>query len=247
MKLFTFREMRRFGLNATDGLVGFVKESLFDDAGWMVRYLVADTGNWLTGQLVLISPHSVGHADAEDASFEVSLTKQQVEDSPPISADKPVSRQKEEALAEYFQWPAYWMSDPAGVGLPPTDVPRSKSESAGVPPPKGDPHLRSSREVIGYRIEAADGDIGHVHDFVVDIDAWRIEQMVIDTRNWLPGRKVLIAPSLVSDIRWSDRHVRVALPRDVIKDSPEYDPSQPLSEAYFKQLTDYYNRPVDLP
>jgi hypothetical protein len=119
--------------------------------------------------------------------------------------------------------------------------------SADSPSMRGDPNLRSSREVIGYRIEAADGEIGHVHDFIVDIDLWRIVHMIVDTRNWLPGRKVLIAPSLVSDIRWSEKHVRIVPTRDAVKESPEYDPSQPISDDYSKRLTDYYGRPIDVP
>jgi hypothetical protein len=249
MKLFTFRDMRRYDLNATDGLVGFVREFFFDDAQWEVRYIVADTGSWLIGRHVLISPYLVGHIDTEDASLELALTRRQVEGSPPVSADKPVSRRMEQDLAAYFQWPAYWIGDMAGGGAPPITAAGldEDDEQGDEPGESGDPNLRSGREVIGYRIEAEDGDIGRVHDFIVDVESWRIVQMIIDTRAWLPGRKVLIAPRMISDIRWSDRRVRIDMPREVIERSPEYDSSQPFNDAYLKRLTDYYNRPADLP
>jgi hypothetical protein len=229
MKLFSLNEMRRYGLYATDGLVGSVKEFYFDDDGWVVRYLVADTGNWLAGRLVLIAPHAVGHADWEEASLEVDLSRQQVEDSPPISADRPVSRRLEEQLIRHYGWPKYWTDKLVGTGVPPlADLPEGEDEPE-PPTGVGDPHLRSSREVTGYGIEAADGDIGHVHDFVVDIDSWRIVSLVVDTRNWLPGRKVLIAPGLIHRIRWSDKRVRILPDRRTVRECPKYDSPRELN------------------
>ncbi|MBK9166200.1 MAG: PRC-barrel domain-containing protein [Bryobacterales bacterium] len=107
----------------------------------------------------------------------------------------------------------------------------------------GDPHLRSVREVSGYRIRAADGEIGRVADFIVDTDGWAIRYLVVDTRNWLPGRKVLVAPRWVQSIDWGDRLVHVRLHREDIKNSPEFDPNEPVNREYEARLYDYYGRP----
>ena len=62
---------------------------------------------------------------------------------------------------------------------------------------RDDPHLRSSRAVTGYHIQATDGDLGHVEDFIVDDHSWTIRYMVLDTTNWWPGKKVLVAPDWI--------------------------------------------------
>jgi uncharacterized protein YrrD len=108
---------------------------------------------------------------------------------------------------------------------------------------EGDPHLRSTREVIGYYIEASDGDIGHVEDFIIDVEAWMIRYMVVNTRNWLPGKNVLVAPEWITAMSWGESKVMVDLTRDSIKSSPEFDPSAPVNRVYEEQLYDFYGRP----
>jgi hypothetical protein len=106
-----------------------------------------------------------------------------------------------------------------------------------------DPHLRSTREVIGYHIQARDGEIGHVDDLIVDDELWYLRYLVIDTRNWLPGRKVLVAPAWAEQVSWIERKVYIDLKRETIKNSPEFDPSMPVNREYEVQLYDYYGRP----
>jgi hypothetical protein len=232
-----------YKVEASDDEIGSVKDFLFDDCFWGVRYVVVDTGHWLPGRKVLVSPLAVGEPDWRERSVPVSLTREQVEQSPNILSDQPVSRQKEEELHRFFGWAPYW--GPAaysGVGVPPVAVPMFTKGEEGEEP-QGDPSLRSMREVKNYHIHATDDSIGHVHDFIVETGDWGIRYLVVDTRNWLPGKKVLVAPTWIKDIRWADEQVYVDLTRDQIKDSPKFDPSLPVNREYEQRLCDYYGRP----
>lgn len=230
--------------------IGKVHDFLFDDVHWTVRYLVADTRKWLPGRRVLISPLALGKPDWGTRELAVHLTPQQIEQSPPISADEPVSRQREQELVKYYGWPMYWGIG-AGVvgGVPATARAVAKAEDeAGLAEgreERGDPHLRSVREVTNYAIAATDGEIGHVEDFIVDDQAWVMRYLVVDTRNWVPGsRKVLVAPGWIKEIDWRARRVTLVLAREEIRNSPEYQPGEPINRAYEVKLYDFYGRPV---
>ncbi len=233
----SIKELHGYNILATDGEIGHTHTFYFDDLAWIVRYLVVDTGTWLPGRRVLIAPLALGQPDWITHVMPVNLTRDQVENSPPIDLDLPVSRQMEERLHEYYGWPPYWHSGTAALAA-------AKAAREGQKPPPGDPHLRSTREVIGYHIQATDGEIGHVEDFVGDVQDWTLRYMVVDTRNWLPGRKVLVAPTWIERVNWAQEKVHVDLGRETIKNSPEYDPSAPINREYEAQLYDYYGRPV---
>ncbi len=81
-------------------------------------------------------------------------------------------------------------------------------------------------------------------DFVAETEtAWNIRYIVVDTRNWLPGRKVLVSPHWAHKISWALKKVFVDHMRDKIKSSPEFDPSEPVNRKYEDILYDYYGRP----
>jgi hypothetical protein len=215
----------------------------------MVRYLVIDTGKWLPGRKVVIPPLALNPLKPGDFILSALLTKQQVQNSPPLAQHAPVSRQYEEVLFSYFFWKPYWSVPTGGLGpvhdpLEPSDSAQSEAaeRSGSQEEPSGDPHLRSCDEVIGYHIRAADGDIGHVEDFILDADDWILRYFVVDTRNWLPGRRVLLATSWIDAIRWSDREVEVDSTKDQIKNSPPFNPSAPVNRTYEAALYDYYGR-----
>jgi hypothetical protein len=147
--------------------------------------------------------------------------------SPSPETDRPVSRRFEEEYYRYFGWPTYW-SGPYLWGPSPADI------------PKGDPHLRSANEVKGYHIRAQDGEIGHVEDFLYDDKDWAIHYLVVDTRNWWPGKKVLVPPALIGAIHWEDRTLDAEVAREDIRQAPAFDPSQPMTLEFEKQLTRYY-------
>jgi hypothetical protein len=244
----SMKSLQGHRLHATDGTLGTVDEFYFDDDKWVVRYLVADTGRWLPGRLVLISPQSLGRPNWATRELPVSLTKEQVEKSPSIETDKPVHRQHERDLHAYFGWVPYWY-DVAPVALPGTIGPPGRKTSAASAAAKtataeeNDAHLRSSREVVGYHVQATDGAIGHVDDFIVDNDDWSIRYLVVDTKNWLPAKKVIVSPAWVNRVDWAEHVVRVDLSRAQVEGSPEFDPTAPVNREYEARLYDYYGRP----
>jgi len=232
-----------------EGRVGTVHDLFFSDESWAVRYIVVSTGNWLSERRVWLPPSVVEQRDWPNQRLWVALTQQQIKDSPEVDTDRPVSRQKQMELDNYSAWyPVPWT--PVGVVVPPS----TGSTSAAAPPPEGDQdtegdsHLRSVNEVTGYNIEAIDGEIGHVEELILDDreetrGPWELRYLVIDTRNWLPGRKVLVAPIWAQSISWEQRKVCVGLTREQIKGSPDFQPDVPINRRYEEILYDYYGKP----
>lgn len=225
-----------FEIRATDGPIGKADDFYFDDISWTVRYVVVNTGGWLTGRQVLISPSAVLKPEWERNVLPVDLTREQIQKSPGIASDAPVSKQHELEMYKYYGWPPYWSGGAPAGAVPPAVYSLGPEDRE-----QGDPHLRSSNEVVNYKIQADDGKIGHVEDFLVDDWGWIIRYMVVDTRDWLPGRKVLVAVNWIRDIEWVNSSVFVRVSRETIKKAPEYlDPSDVTSE-YEERLFGYYN------
>jgi hypothetical protein len=231
-----------YGLDSLDGDIGSVKEFYFDDRHWTIRYLVAETGNWLKERQVLISPYALTFVDREAEKISVDLSRKQIEESPSLDTDKPVSRHYEETFYQYYGWQTYW-DGPFAWGNYPYLARTVKSEKNSIVPEKAwDSHLRSTRDVTGHSILATDGEIGHVEDFILDDDNWMIRYLVVDTRNWWPGKKVLISPRWIDTISWSESSVRLNLTRAAIECSPEYTEASLVTRAYEDQLHGHYNR-----
>jgi hypothetical protein len=256
--LATISELSDYTLEASDGEIGFIDELYFQQSEWLVRYLVIGLGNWFTRQHVLLVPNVVERLDTDLQKIVFDLTREQIKGSPDVLSQLPVSREKELALHRYYQWQPYWATHATeGVTFGTNAVwPRITSELdeegeeerelqaaldyLAEEPVEARPFLlRSTNEVTGYYIQAADGQIGHVEDFIVDTDNWRLRYLVVDTRNWLPGRKVLVAADWIQDVKWQSSEVKVALTKESIQDSPEYEPVS-LNEAYEKRLHDHY-------
>jgi hypothetical protein len=215
-------------IGATDGTIGKLEGFLFYDSSWFIRYLVVDTGSWLPGRKVLISPVSLAQPGTDGKTLPVNLTREQVRSSPDIDTDKPISRQAEVELHKHYDWPPYWTG--SGFAAPVMGPSREEREQAAMAAEERvGPLLRSTQEVIGYHIHATDGDIGHAGDFILDDESWAIRHLVVDTGNWLHGRSVLICPQRIEKINWSDSKIWIGLLKDQIKDSPRYDPSVPVN------------------
>ena len=238
------RTLKGYKLDSLDGEIGKVKEFYFDDQHWAIRYLVADTGNWLTGRQVLISPHALLAVSEKEEHITIDLTKKQIEDSPSLNSDKPVSRQFEETYYEYYGYPAYWGGPYMWGSLSYPLIARDHGQwrESTQNGKTWDPHLRSTHDVSGHHIQAADGEIGHVDDFIIDDETWAIRYLIIDTRNWWPGKKVLVSPRWIERVSWSELKVFVNLPRETIKQSPEYTEESLLTRDYEARLHRHYNR-----
>lgn len=229
---------------AVDGEIGSVDYFFFDDEAWTIRYLVVNTGNWLTGRQVLISHHSISRVDWVEGGVYVSLTMKQVEQSPAIDVLQPISRLQEAVFLNYYEHPYYWDSAELWATASTQDntpaAPGSGNENTA---PLADTRLRSTETVAGYPIAALDGELGHAEDFVVDDESWEIRYLVVATRNWWPGKKVIIAPQWINSVDWRDTKVHVNLSREAIKGSPEFSESTLISREYENQLYRYYGHP----
>lgn len=201
-------------LSAHDGEIGHVADFYFDDTNWAIRYLVANTGSWLTGRLVLISPHSLGRPNEDAKTLQVNLSRKQIENSPPIETDKPVSRQYEIEYYRYYGWPGYWYGGGLwGAGGYPAMLPFSPAERA-VDQERHDNydlHLRSIKAVTGYALQASDGEIGSVSGFTVDDKTWAISELIADTGHWYSGKKIFIPKAKVARISYEESKVYVDL------------------------------------
>jgi hypothetical protein len=245
------KDLVGFDLAATDGAIGEVVNCYFDDVHWTVRYLVVDTGGWLSGRKVLISPMAVRAVDAAGERVIVNLTREQVERSPDIDTHRPVSRQHEISLLQHYGFPTYWYG-PYAWGpemLPTPPVPASETvldeiTARAEQDSLEDAHLHATSDVVGYDIQARDGAIGHVADFLLDDHSWTIRWLGVSTGNWLPGKQVLVAPEWVEDVAWTERAVRVGLTRAQIQEAPEYDRERPVERDYEQRLFAHYGRPT---
>lgn len=237
------KTLEGYKLQSLDGEIGKVREFYFDDRYWTIRYLVADTGSWLTGRQVLISPYGMVGVNRAEQHITIDLTKKQIESSPSLSSDEPVSKQFETDYYGYYGYPTYstglymWgaypyiQPDPALWNKP------TRTEE------NWDPHLRSTHEVTGYHIQATDGAIGHVEDFILEEETWAIRYLVIDTRNWWPGKKILVSPQWIDRVSWSESKVFINLSSETIKQSPEYQEDVPLTRDDETRLHGHYHRP----
>lgn len=206
--------LQGYRLAASDGEFGKVTDFYFDDRSWVVRYLVADTGSWLTGRQVLVSPHAFGTLDTGAKLLHLNLTRSQIEKSPSIETHKPVSRQYETEYYNYYGWPMYWNGGGMwGLGDFPVLVPPSKDELAasGNHRHRAEKHLQSAQSVRGYHIQAVDGAIGEVTGFLVDDRSWAIRELAVEAGHWFAGKEILIAPERITRISYEQSKVFVDL------------------------------------
>ncbi|MBD3257114.1 PRC-barrel domain containing protein [candidate division GN15 bacterium] len=249
--LHSLKILTKYNLLAENGEFGTVNDLLFDDRDWQIRYLVADTGEWLPGRLVLLPPSTFGEPDAGAEVFPVSLTKEQVKESPPISTDEPVSRHEERQVVLHayrdqtphlfrspFDGPVAWVRPVAAADTSDVDTEEQTKTESGME----NIHLRSAREVIGYQISTSDGELGEVDDFIVDQAPWTIRYLVVKTGTVFDSEKVLLALPWVGDIDYHRRQVTVDVTSRQVEESPRYDPSAVVERSYEEALHQYYQR-----
>lgn len=110
-RLYTGEQLRGFQIEATDGKIGSIYDLIFAPADWIIRYLAVDTGAWLPGKKVIIPVASVTRIDSANKSVVVSITRDQVKDSPGLEALDKLDREFEERLFAHFQRPGYWIRE----------------------------------------------------------------------------------------------------------------------------------------
>jgi sporulation protein YlmC with PRC-barrel domain len=237
------KDLSQYTIAAIDTDIGNLHDLYFDDERWTIRYIVVATGVILPGRKVLISPVALRHPVWTPLHLHANLTWRQVEESPGIDLHQPVSRRHQAEHHKHYGWPRYWEGTNVwGLGLSPKELaeaPRTKKKTA-VKSVGADTHLRSAREVTGYHIIATDGEIGHLSDFLFDDETWEIRYAIVDTKNWWPGKKVLIRPQWIKRISWADRELYANMSRASVRKSPKWNPRQPVSRDYELRLHQHY-------
>jgi hypothetical protein len=254
-------DLKHYNLQASDGEIGLVRDLLFDDASWAVRYLVVQTGSWLSSRKVLISPIAIGQPNWEERLLPLAITREQVKSSPDIDTDKPVSRQHEIGLLGHYGFPYYWTGpgfwgtdsssnrSMEGIGgfvaLPGDARRRSEENDLRAETSEGrhsDPHLRSANAIRDYGIRANDGEIGHVQGLLVEEDTWTVRYLIVNTSNWWVGHRVLIAPAWIEEVNWFDSTISVDLTRQRVQEAPVYDFAETLNRQQEVRLLEHYGR-----
>jgi hypothetical protein len=260
--LFAVSGLMGCAVKASDGEVGAVKDFLFDDQTWKIRWMAVEAGPWLPGRrVVFIHPSAIAPLTlppkptlpmmrpGETLSLNVNLTRGQIEAGPHAHVDDPVSRDMEALLYDYYGWDPYWGASHFGAAI----VSNTESEIVGdgarraaeaqTPPLDGADHLHSVAEFKGYTVHALDGDIGHVENLFADDANWDIRYLVIATRNWWPGKIVQLSPYAVKDIDWFAEHVNMNVTRDRVRSAPAWDPLAMADEVSEGELHRHFGWP----
>lgn len=235
--LHSIKNLIDYTLGATDGEVGKIKDFYFDDQTWEIRYLIVETGGWLFGRKVLISPVAITASAWDSNNIPVNLTIDQIKHSPDIDTNRPVSRQQEAELHGHYSWPEYgglgfttsgMVGGVVAPGVPfeetiSNEMHSNNPETTNTGSISGDHHLRSIKHIKGHTVYASDEEIGEVEDFLIDDKNWEITFMVVNTGTWFTGKKILITPKSINRIEWSTSSVYVDNTRDSYKNNPEVD------------------------
>jgi len=238
-----------YTIQGTDGDIGKVEEFYFDDRTSTIRYIVVKTGGWFSEKKVLISPEAFLNADWESETLSVNLTQETIKNSPDIDTDKPFSQQQEEFLRGYYTWPGYYgpgMYGYWGLGmwgypiLKATKPEKEIKQEELIDHGNNNPHLRSTHEVTGYGIDATDGDIGKVVDFIFDDITWKIHFLVVETGSWFSEKKVLFSPERIKTIDWKNGTLIIDTTKARVMSSPGFDPKEVLTDQYEAALSDHY-------
>ncbi len=216
-----------FSLHATDGLLGTVEDFYFDDNSWTVRYLVVKIHRAFFNRKVLITPDSITPC-WEDGAFPVNLTTEQILNSPDRNRHKPVSRHHEALLNSYY-WQPYWDNGfyaPASCDESNDDFLNHRLLSDTAKLPMDDDRLQSTRQLIGYEVQATDGKIGRLTDFVIDDNIWKVTCLIVAITEENGFRNVLIPVSNVKKIMFSESRIYLNISTIAVAESENLDTSK---------------------
>jgi sporulation protein YlmC with PRC-barrel domain len=240
------KDFERWTAISRDGQeLGTIGDFYCDEEHWTVRYVVVKTGNWLTGRSVLLSPMSIRGIHWESSRVDFNIVQDEIAAAPDADLAQPISRQWEADYSAYYGIPPYWMGPAVWGKWSRPDEARSEPVEFSQEPVLIEGHnLQSIRDLSGYHIHAADGEIGHVDDFFVDDVSWTVRYLIIDTSNWIGGRSVLVAPEWAESVDWTRGEIRVGITREEVMNSPQYDPAADIEGRYREELAEIYRRPI---
>ncbi len=244
----SLKKLNGYTIQAFDGERGKVKDFLFDEDSWVIRYLDVDLGTFFTEKRVLIPREQLGIPNWKNKHFPVRLTTKQIEDSPDLEFDLPVSRKYEYKLANHYEIVPYWPNDM--VFYPGRESMFTSNQIIRIPKnTKNDKYidtsLRSFSEVKGYLINSSDDNFGHIEDLIIDDYDWQIVYVIIDTKNIVPWSKQVILPiEYIEEISFPNQEVIIDLTKDAIKNAPEYDPDKIIDTEIERSLFDFYGTKI---
>lgn len=243
----TIKELSGFIISAKDGTKGTVKDFLFDEESWTIRYMVADLGKFLPGRKVLIPRVFLNKTDWKTGEFSVELTKKQIEECPALDEHMPVSREYETMLHDHYginyYWPLAYTAPVGNLAVDSPPVPREQEPREVIKEEDTNSKLRSFKEVKGYQLECSDKKKGNLKNFIVDDESWQIVYMIVDIGHWYTrSKKVMLAVNWASKINYAQRVISIDLESSELENAPEFDPGEPVNVEYEKNLYDYYGR-----
>ncbi len=248
----TAKAFKKLIVRASDGAVGCLRDIHFEDTEWEVAQLEVEMVGETDRGTIFISTGAVVSPGSGRDEIAFDLSTQHGRASTPI----PTDGTQDNGFDSIYRWSPYGSAsaprDPDATAPGPSagklsDIIPFAAEKVQrtcdtrQPDRSSEPRLRSLRELAGYRIEALDGDIGHIGDLVIDDQRWAIPFVVIDTRNWWPGTHVMVPSGEILGMSRADRIVFVSLSRQVIQGSPEFDPAIAISAEYRSRLDAYYS------
>jgi len=235
--------LKAFTAKSKNNIEGTILDMYFDDLFWNIQYIVVETGRFLPDKVIIISHNLLGKPDYNSQLLPINTSFDAKSDGKNTQFLRSVSEIKTINASKILEWPLKQTNLKALNTEEMKNLVTNMVSDEDKVTPMANPHLRSWNEVLGYNIQAKNGEIGHVDDFIAESDNWKIRYMIIDTHNWLPGGKyVLISPAWIEKIQWNNNLVYVDLDKDMIKNSPEYDPNKPIDDAFELKLFKYYGR-----
>jgi hypothetical protein len=206
--------IRGYAVVATDGTSGTVADFIFEDQGWTIKWLVVETGAWFSGRRLFVPVSAFEHPDPETREFSLSMTLAELADCPGRD------------LAE--------LSDAE------TGAHFTEADMAGNQTTDGGPHFRSLAVMHLASIEAADGEVGHAEDFLIDSADWQIKYLVVDTSDWWFGEKILISTRAITGIDTMHHVVTLDATRQFVKDGARFSPEQTVDGAFDESFETYF-------
>lgn len=246
--ILSIKDLFDYKLMTADGEAGEIKDALYDERDWVLRYVVVETGGWLSGRELLIPPSVLGAPDSARREFPVSMTRDQLSNSPPREAGEDITRRHEEDLYRYYGWEPYWVPEGAMGPLPGTVMVESPEEAAETQTAvleerHAEPRLRSIKDTLGFKVHGVDEDLGKVDNFLMDDETWDVRYVVLNTGGLFKSRRVPISVRWINNLDWENHALHLDLGKKDVHDSPDWDESLPLPRQYEVDLHSHYGRP----
>lgn len=243
----TLSSLYQYTLWTKDGELGKVNDVFFEDTAWDIRYLVVDLNRWLPGRRLLIPPSVSRRPQDDEGRIPIEMTRDSIRTAPPVTSDQPVSRQLEDQLHSFFGWQPYWSGEPEGGTVAPKapegDEMIGDRQSDSVPgdAPRGNPHLRSARDMVGYGVEALSGAVGVLSDLLIDDATWMVRYLVVDIGQSGSSHLVVIAVDSVETVDWSQLSLFLDMRKVSVERAPSFEEAPVIPEALEHRLERHYH------